>query len=78
MTFLGLRLPVFLLFFLGFPLLWILWIGLYAISPGPAVTDAEIEVVIPVHAGVAEIEKILIDKRVIRDDSRFSMLARSS
>lgn len=75
MTLLGLRLPVFCFFFLGFPLLWLVWIGIYAISPGPSSPDAVIDVVIPARTRVAEIEHILAENKVIKDDSRFSMLA---
>jgi UPF0755 protein len=75
MTILGLRVPVFLLFFLLFPLFWLLWIGFYAISPGPASAEKEIVVVIPARSSVPEIEKILAENKVIRDDPRFSMLA---
>jgi UPF0755 protein len=74
MTILGLRLPVFCLFFLGFPLFWLLWIGVYAISLGPLYSDSKIEVVIPVRTSISEIGHILADKKIIRDDSRFSML----
>jgi len=75
LTFLGLRLPVLLLFFLGFPLLWLVWIGVYAISPGPSSSQEQIKVMIPVRSGVSAIEKILAENKVIRDDPRFSMLA---
>ena len=75
MTILGLRLPVFCFFFLGFPLLWLLWIGVYTISPGPPSPDSKIEVIIPSRSSISEIEHILVDKKVIRDDRRFSMLA---
>ena len=75
MTILGLRLPVFCLFFLGFPLLWLVWIGIYAISSGPPSSDSKIEVVIPSRTRISEIEHILADQKVIRDDRRFSMLA---
>ncbi|MFC1837123.1 endolytic transglycosylase MltG [Thermodesulfobacteriota bacterium] len=75
MTILGLRLPVFCFFFLGFPLLWLLWIGLYAITPGPSSSAGKIDVVIPSRAGVAEIEDVLAEKNIIRNDRRFSMLA---
>jgi UPF0755 protein len=74
MTILGLRLPVFSLFFLGFPLLWLLWIGVYAINLGPPSPDNEIDVMIPARTSISEIEHILADKKVIRDDRRFSML----
>ncbi|MFC1843405.1 endolytic transglycosylase MltG [Thermodesulfobacteriota bacterium] len=75
MTILGLRLPVFLLFFLGFPLLWLLWIGVYAITPGPQLQSRNIDVVIPARKGLTGIEHILASKKVISDDRRFSMLA---
>jgi len=75
MTILGLRLPVFCFFFLGFPLLWLLWIGVYAISPGPSSPDSRIEVVISHRSSITEIEHILAAKKIIRDDRRFSMLA---
>ena len=75
MTILGLRLPVVFLFFFFFPVMWLLWIGFYAISPGPASAEKKIEVVIPVRSSVAEIKKILVGKKIIYDDPRFSMLA---
>jgi len=75
MTILGLRLPVVLLFFFFFPVFWLLWIGFYAISPGPASAEKQIEVVIPARSSVPEITKILSEKKVIWDDPRFSMLA---
>jgi len=75
MTILGLRLPVFFLFFLGFPLLWLLWIGVYAITPGPQLQDRNIDVVIPARTGIKGIEHILAGKKVISDDRRFSILA---
>lgn len=75
MLFPGLRLPVLLFFFLGFLCLWLLWLGLYAISPGPPSTAKQIEVVIPSRASLASIKKILAENKVIEDDPRFSMLA---
>jgi UPF0755 protein len=75
MTIIGLRLPVFCLFFFGVPLFWLLWIGVYAISPGPQYSNSKIDVVIPARTRVSEIENILADKKIIRDDRRFSMLA---
>ncbi|MBW2465856.1 MAG: endolytic transglycosylase MltG [Deltaproteobacteria bacterium] len=75
MTILGLRLPVFCLFFIGFPLCWLLWIGAFAIYPPPASPDRRIDVVIPANTGISEIERILADKKIIQDDPRFSMLA---
>lgn len=75
MKFLGLRLPVLLLFLLGFLLLWLLWLGAYAISPGPSSPAGQIDIVIPNHAGLGTIEKILAAHNVIPDDRRFSMLA---
>jgi UPF0755 protein len=73
MTFLGTRLSVVLLFLLGFPVLWLLWIGSYALNPGPS--SSRIEVIIPARSSLAEIEKILAEHKVIRGDARFSMLA---
>ena len=73
MTFLGTRLSVVLLFLLGFPVLWLLWLGAYALNPGPS--SSRIEVIIPARSSLAEIEKILAEHKVIRADARFSMLA---
>jgi len=75
MTFHGTRLPALLLLILGIPLLWLLWIGVYAFSPGPSATAGRIEVVIPSRTGLSTIEKILAENKVIEDDARFSMLA---
>jgi len=75
MPFLGLRLPVLLLFFLGFPCLWLLWIGVYVITPGPPSTLKQIEVVIPSRSSLSDIEKILVENKVIENDPRFSMVA---
>ena len=74
MTFLGLRFPVLLLFFLAIPFLWFLWIGIYAISPGPPSATKQIEVVIPNSTSLSAIKKILAENKVIEDDPRFSML----
>jgi UPF0755 protein len=75
MTIFGLRLPALCLFFLGFPLLWLLWIGVYAITPGPPSPDNKIDITIPARIGISEIEHILAGKKVINGDRRFSMLA---
>ena len=75
MTILGLRFPVFLFFFLGFPLLWFLWIGVYAFQSGPLPQESTIDVVIPAHTGISEIEHLLAENEVIRGDRRFTMLA---
>ena len=75
MTFLGLRLPVLLLFLVGFPLFWLAWIGFYAISPGPPAAREQIVVVIPARTSLSAIEKNLAEHKVIQDDRRFSMLA---
>jgi UPF0755 protein len=75
MTFLGLRLPVILLFVMGFPLFWLLWIGVYAISPGPDSAKKQIEVVIPQKTSLGRIQEILADNYIIKDDARFTMLA---
>jgi UPF0755 protein len=74
MTILGLRLPVFSFFFLGFPLLWLLWIGVYAITPGPQLQERNIDVLIPARTGISGIEHILAGNKVISDDRRFSLL----
>ena len=74
MTILGLRLPVFCLFFLGFPLIWLLWIGVYSFQPGPLPQESTIDVVIPDHSSISEIEHLLTEKKVVRDNRRFSML----
>jgi UPF0755 protein len=75
MTILGLRLPVLLLFLVGFPLFWLAWIGAYAISPGPPTAKKQIEVVIPSRTGLENIQKILAENQVVKDDARFGMLA---
>ena len=54
--------------------MWLLWIGVYAINPGPPSPDNTIDVMIPARSGISEIKHILADKKVIRDDRRFSML----
>jgi len=74
MLFPGLRLPVVLFFFLGFLCLWLLWLGLYALSPGPPSTAKQIEVIIPSHTSLPAIKKILAENKVIEDDPRFAML----
>ena len=75
MTIFGLRLPVAILFFVIFPLFWLLWIGFYAMTPGPVAAEKQIEIVIPAYSSVSDIEKILAEKKIIRDDPRFTMLA---
>jgi peptidoglycan lytic transglycosylase G len=75
MTFLGLRLPVALLFFLGFPVFWLIWIGTYALMPGPPASQEQIEVIIPARTSLAKIAEILAENKVIRDEARFGMLA---
>ena len=75
MNFLGFRLPVIILFFLGFPVFWFFWIGLYALSPGPLPAKMQIEVIIPARASLSAITEILAENKVIRDDVRFSILA---
>jgi len=73
MTFLGLRLPLALLFFLGFPVLWLIWIGIYAFSPGPS-DLGRIEVIIPARTSLSAIAEILAEHKVIRNKSSFSLL----
>ena len=75
MNFLGFRLPVIILFFLGFPVFWFFWIWLYALSPGPPPAKTQIEVIIPARASLSAITEILAENKVIRDDVRFSILA---
>ena len=74
MTIFGLRFPIFFLFFLGFPLFSVLWIGVYAIIPGPKLQVSNVEVLIPAHTGIQKIGHILASKKVISDDRRFSLL----
>jgi UPF0755 protein len=75
MNFLGFRLPVIILFFLGFPVFWFFWIWLYALSPGPPPAKTQIEVIIPARASLSAITEILAENKVIQDDVRFSILA---
>ncbi len=75
MTIFGFRLPFHFLFFFLFPFLWLIWIGIYAIAPGPSPAGKQIDVIIPAQSSVSEIRKILVKKEIIRDDPRFSMLA---
>ncbi|MBW2471031.1 MAG: endolytic transglycosylase MltG [Deltaproteobacteria bacterium] len=75
MNFLGFRLPAIILFFLGFPVFWLFWIGLYALSPGPPDAKTQIEVIIPARASLSAITEILAENKVIQDDVRFSILA---
>jgi UPF0755 protein len=74
MMFPSFRLRVLLLFLLGVPFFWFLWIWAYALNPGPSSTMKQIEVLIPRHTGLSAIEKILAENKVIQHDSRFSML----
>ncbi len=75
MTFLGLRLPILLLLILGFPVIGLFWLGLYAMTPGPPSTKQQIAVTIPARASLSAVEEILAENQVIRDDVRFAMLA---
>ena len=75
MPFIGSRVPVWLLFIFGIPVLWLLWLGAYAISPGPPSSAKQIEVVIPSNMSLSAIRKILAENKVIDDDPRFAMLA---
>ena len=54
----------------------LLWIWLYAFTPGPSSGDAPETVYIPADTGFTGIEKILVDKGVISPDIRFNILAR--
>ena len=75
MPFIGSRVPVWLLLIFGIPVLWLLWLGAYAISPGPPSSAKQIEVVIPSNMSLSAIRKILAENKVIDDDPRFAMLA---
>jgi len=75
MTFSGPRLPVILLFFLGFPILWLFWLGGYALSPGPSIPRQQVEVVIPARTSLTAIAEILYENKLIGDKARFSILA---
>nr|MBF0222219.1 endolytic transglycosylase MltG [Desulfobulbaceae bacterium] len=52
------------------------WVWLYANSPGASGYFEKIQVYIPPKSGFPQIEKILIESRVIEDDFRFRLLAR--
>jgi UPF0755 protein len=75
MTLPGRRIPLPLIILLIFPLLWLLWLGMYIISPGPTAATERIEVFIPPRTSLSGIEKILAAEGVIHDDPRFTMLA---
>jgi UPF0755 protein len=75
MKLLGSRFSVLLLIFLGAPFLWLLWLVMYAITPGPPSAAKRIEVIIPSSRSLPAIKKILAENKVIADDPRFSMLA---
>ncbi|MDX1776683.1 MAG: endolytic transglycosylase MltG [Desulfobulbales bacterium] len=74
MTFPGFRISAWFLLLPAIPLLFLLWIWMYAIGPGPASQLQEIEVFIPARTGVSAIGKILAEHKVIKDDPRFAML----
>ena len=69
------RLPILLLLLLAVPVLLCLWLGVYALSPGPASSREQIEVIIPARASLPAIASILAENGVIHDDPRFSLLA---
>ncbi len=75
MNFPARRIPLLLMIILGVPLLWCLWVGIYAMGPGPSSSREQIEVIIPARSSLSTIGKILAEKKVIRPDPRFSMLA---
>lgn len=52
------------------------WVWLYANSPGASGYFEKRQVYIPPKSGFPQIEKILIESRVIEDDIRFRILAR--
>jgi UPF0755 protein len=74
MTIPGHRFPLLLLILLGIPVLLLLWLGIYAVTPGPLTPQARIEVTIPPRTGLSTIAGILAENRVIRDDFHFSVL----
>ncbi|MGV1100119.1 endolytic transglycosylase MltG [Thiovibrio sp. JS02] len=69
---LGLFGAVVLLAFAG----WAFWLWSYAVSPGPLVEGASLHVSIPPKTSFFGIQKILVEKGVIRPDRRFFHLAR--
>ncbi len=54
-----------------------LWFRSYGDSPGPLDADTSVELLVPSGAGLGRIEQILVSKKIIRDDIRFRLLARS-
>ncbi len=54
------------------------WYFQYAWEPGPMVDSATVVVEIPEGSSVRDIQKILVDRRVIHDDIRFLLMARLS
>ena len=53
-----------------------MWIYSYSTTPGPLHKTGRIEVLIPSETGFTQIQTILAEKGVIRDDIRFKLLAR--
>ena len=76
MTLSARRIPLPLIVILIFPLLWLLWLGMYVISPGPTADEERLEVLIPSRTSLSAIEQLLAAKGVIHDDPRFSILAK--
>lgn len=64
------------LFFLLCPAALAGWLYIYAATPGPAISDRQVVVVIPKGAGLQEITVILGQGQLIDEDLRFMILAR--
>ena len=60
---------------IGFPLLWTLWLILYAFFPGPSAGEGKILAIIPPSTSFRNIQEILAKEGVIRNDIRFALLA---
>ncbi|MEW6218591.1 MAG: endolytic transglycosylase MltG [Thermodesulfobacteriota bacterium] len=61
---------------LGTPLWLALWLGGYAVLPGPGSAQEVRRVVIPAGTGLRGISRLLAEAGVIRPDVRFAVLAR--
>lgn len=59
----------------GFPLLWTFWLVVYAFFPGPSSGAENILTIIPPNTSFRNIQEILAQKGVIRNDIRFALLA---
>ena len=54
-----------------------LWFRSYGDTPSPLDADTSVELLVPSGAGLGQIEQILVSKKIIRDDLRLRLLARS-